>query len=134
MLGENIGELRGQTIGMRILPDEGQGPRMEMTDRGVGTLCGVRITSTVTYTGIIRPNGTVAGTGTGAVIGDNGETATFRGVGVGRFTRPGVMSWRGSMFYESEAPALSRLNAVAVMFEYEVDESGKSEGHMVEWK
>jgi hypothetical protein len=134
MLGQNIGEVRGQIIGTRILPDEGQGQRMEMTDRAVGTLCGVHIVSTVTYTGVMRSNGTIAGSGIGAVATEDGEMATFRGTGVGRFTRPGVTTWRGALFYETDSAKLSALNGIAVLFEYEVDESGKSEGHFFEWK
>ena len=134
MLGENIGEVRGQAIGTRILEDEGQGPRMEITDRSVGMLCGVHVTSTITYLGTMRPNGTIAGSGTGAVMTEDGEMASYRGVGVGRFTRPGVTSWRGSLFFETESAKLSGINGIAVLFEYEVDESGKSEGRFYEWK
>ena len=134
MLGERIGEVRGQMIGTRILPDEGNGPRMEMTDRGVGTLYGEHINTTVTYTGTMRPNGTIAGSGTGTVMTDTGEMASFRGAGVGRFVRPGVTAWRGSLFFETESDKLSSANGIAVLFEYEVDESGKSEGRYFEWK
>jgi hypothetical protein len=134
MLGDNVGELRGQIIGTRVLPDEGQGPRMEVTDRAVGMLCGVHVTSTVTYLGTMRPNGTIAGTATGSVMTEDGEMATYRGTGVGRPSRPGVTSWRGAVFYETTAAKLARLNGIAVVFEYEVDESGKSEGHFQEWK
>jgi hypothetical protein len=134
MLGNDVGEIRGQTIGTRILPDEGQGVRMEVTDRGVGMLCGVHVNATVTYTGIMRPNGTVAGSGTGTVLTENGEMAIYRGAGVGRMSRPGVMSWRGSLFFETTAPKLASLNGIAVLFEYEIDDSGKSEGRFFEWK
>ena len=134
MLGEQIGDLRGQSIGPRILPDEGKGPRMEVTDQQVGTLCDVSVTATVTYVGTMRPNGTIAGQGTGIVMTADGGNATFRGTGVGRFVRPGVTSWRGALFYEAATPELTRLNEIAVVFEYEVDESGKSEGHLFEWK
>jgi hypothetical protein len=134
MLGEQIGDLRGQSISTRILPDEGKGPRMEVTDQQVGTLCGVSVTTTVTYVGTMRPNGTIAGEGTGFVMTADGGSATFRGTGIGRFTRPGVTSWRGALFYETATAELARLNEIAVLFEYEVDESGKSEGHLFEWK
>ena len=130
MLGEQIGDLRGQSISTRVLPDEGQGPRMEVTDQQVGTLCGVSVTSTVTYIGTMRPNGQ----GTGIVMTADGGSATFRGTGVGRFTRPGVTSWRGALFHETATPELAQLNEIAVLFEYEVDEGGKSEGHLFEWK
>ncbi len=134
MLGERVGELRGQSIGMRVLPDEGHGQGMEITERADGTLCGVHVTSTVTYVGVTRPNGTIAATGTGTVMTEDGEMATYRGTGVGHFVRPGATSWRGAVFYETTAAKLARLNGIAVLFEYEVDESGKSEGHFYEWK
>jgi hypothetical protein len=107
---------------------------MEITDRAVGMLCGVHVTSTVTYVGAMRPNGTIAGTGTGSVMTEDGEMATYRGTGVGRLSRPGVTSWRGAVFYETTSTKLAKLNGIAVVFEYEVDESGKSEGHFQEWK
>lgn len=134
MLGERVGELTGQTIGMRILDDEGQGPRMEVTDHGAGTLYGVQVDSTVTYVGTLRPNGTLSGSGTGFVRTADGKSATFRGYGVGTFTRPGAVSWRGSLFFETTAEELSGLNAIATLFEYQVDETGKSEGTFTEWK
>src|SRR3989442_417680 len=88
-----VASAAGQAISTRILPDEGQGPRMEVTDQEVGTLCGVNTTTTVTYVGTMRPNGTIAGTGTGIVMTADGGSATFRATGVGRFVRPGVVSW-----------------------------------------
>ena len=134
MLGEQVGDVRGQTISTRVLPDEGTGPRMEITDQSVGTLCGVSITSTVTYVGTLRPTGHIAGEGTGVVMSTEGEMATYRGVGVGTINPNGTTTWRGSLFYESQTPKLSRLNGVATLFEYQVDEGGKSEGHFFEWK
>ena len=134
MLGEQIGDIRGQTISTHVLPDLGLGPRLEVTDQGLGTLCGEHVTSTVTYVGTLRPNGTLQGEGTGIVMTDKGEAATFHGVAVGTFVRPGVMSWRGSLFYETQAPSLQRLNGIAALVEYTVDEGGKSEGHLYEWK
>jgi hypothetical protein len=133
MLGERLGETRGQGISTRVLPDEGQGPRMEVTDHGVGTLCGVPIDQTVTYVGTMRPNGTLAGEGQGVTMTEAGGAATFRGAGVGRFVRPGAVSWRGTLLYETASDELARLNGIAVLFEYEIDESGKSEGQFYEW-
>jgi hypothetical protein len=134
MLGQQVGDVRGQTISTRVLPDEGSGPRMEITDQSIGTLCGLSVTSTVTYVGTMRPTGVIQGFGHGIVMSAEGETATFTGHGVATITRPGATSWRGTLIYESQTPTLSRLNGVAVVFEYEVDEGGKSEGHFYEWK
>jgi hypothetical protein len=133
MLGDAVGEIRGQTTS-RVLEDIGLGPRMEVTDTGTGTLYGVQVNQTVTYIGTLRPNGTLSGSGTGVTMTANGGAATFRGMGVGKFVRPGVTSWRGSLCYESGADELARLNGIAVLFEYEIDETGKSEGRLYEWK
>jgi hypothetical protein len=134
MLGDQIGEVRGQAISTRVLGDIGTGPRMETTDQGIGTLYGVQISTTVTYVGTLRPNGTIAGEGTGIVMTEDGEAATYRGAAVGTFVRPGVTSWRGCLLYETASAKLAKLNGIAVAFEYEIDESGKSEGRFFEWK
>ena len=134
MLGDTVGEVRGQAISTRILSDEGQGPRMEITDQSAGELYGVSINQTVTYVGVLRPNGTISGEGIGITMTADGESATFRGYGVGTFVRPGAVSWRGTLLYETSSQKLARLNGIAVLFEYEVDESGKSEGLLYEWK
>lgn len=134
MLGDQIGDVRGQSISTRVLPDLGLGPRMETTDQGHGTLYGVMGTSTVTYVGTLRPNGTIQGDATGVVMTEDGEAATFRGSGVGTFVRPGVVSYRGALYYETASAKLAKLNGIAVLFEYQIDESGKSEGHFWEWK
>ena len=134
MLGKTVGDVRGQAISTRILPDLGQGPRMETTDQGIGTLCGVHVTQTVTYVGTLRPNGTITGIADGVCMTEKGEGATFKGLGVGTFVRPGVTSWRGCLTYETAGTELAALNGIAVLFEYQIDESGKSEGHLFEWK
>jgi len=134
MLGDMVGEIRGQHSTTRVLADEGHGPRMEVTDQSSGTLFGVGMNQTVTYVGTMRPNGTIAGEAHGVTMSATGGAATFRGMGVGRFVGPGAMSWRGSLFYESASDEFARLNGIAVLFEYEIDESGKSEGRLFEWK
>ena len=134
MFGEKLGDVRGQNITTRILPDIGTGPRMEITDQASGTLCGVHVTSTVTYVGTLRANGTISGEGTGVVMTEDGESATFRGAGVATFTRPGATQWTGALFYETTSQKLSQLNGIAVPFEYSVDEGGKSEAQFYAWK
>lgn len=133
MLGEQVAEFNGQAVSTRVLEDIGFGPRTELTDHQVGTLCGVQVESTVTYIGTLRPNGTLTGSGTGYTVTADGHTATFRGQGAGRFTGPGQISWRGAVFYESDAEEFSRLNGIACAFEYTVT-GGKSEGRFYEWK
>jgi hypothetical protein len=133
MLGEKVGDVRGQIITTRVLGDDGAGARMESTDQGIGTLYGIQVTQTVTYVGTLRPNGTISGHANGIVMAENGDAGTFTSHGVGTFVRPGVTKWRGTLCYEATGE-LTRLNGIAVLFEYEIDESGKSEGHLYEWK
>jgi hypothetical protein len=83
MLGEQVAEFNGQAVSTRVLDDIGFGPRTEVTDHQVGTLCGVQVESTVTYIGTLRPNGTLTGSGTGYTVTADGHTATFRGQGAG---------------------------------------------------
>lgn len=61
-----------------------------------------------------------------AVTG-NGDTATWRGQGVGHFTGHGTAaSYRGAIYFQTTAERLARLNGIAAIFEYEAYESGKT--------
>jgi hypothetical protein len=115
MLGQTLGETRGDTIGRRIVEDEGQGTGMEVTDTASGTLLGVNVTQTVTYVGHMRPDGSLLGEGTGIVMTAEGEGGTLRGRGVGKFTAPGAVSWRGLLLYEMGSGKLAGLNGMAVL-------------------
>lgn len=132
MLGKQVGDIRGQAIGTRVLGDEGAGPRLETTDTGIGTLYGVHCNQTVTYVGTMRPNGFIYGSGQGVVMSEGGGAGTFTGSGVGHFIRPGVTKWCGTLIYEASGD-LAELNGKAILFEYTIDESGKSEGVFYEW-
>jgi hypothetical protein len=134
MLGDKVGEAQGQILGRRIIQDNGGGTAMEVTDAGSGTLLGVNMQQTVTYVARMHPEGHLDGEGTGIVMTAEGEGGTLRGRGVGKFTGPGAVSWRGLLLYETGSGKLSGLNGMAVMFEYEVDAAGKSVGKFYEWK
>jgi len=57
------------------------------------------------------------------------------GVGAGWFTGLGAaVSWRGSPGYQTASPRLARLNGIAVVFQYDTSESGKTEAKSSEWK
>ena len=65
----------------------------------------------------------------------DGERVTWTGQGVGSFTgRGSAVSWRGSLYYQTSSQKLARLNSVAAVFEYEVDENGNSSSKVWEWK
>jgi hypothetical protein len=135
MLGEAIGQESGQTTGIRVLPSEGTAPKVEVSFQATGTLLGMEATDMGTYQSVVRPDGTLHGVGQGVAMTKDGGMATWRGEGVGRFTGRGTAaSWRGAIYYQTATPSLARLNSVAVIFEFEVDENGKLQSKAWEWK
>jgi hypothetical protein len=135
MLGEQIGEETGQITGMRVLPDEGAGPKVEVSFQASGTLLGAHVNNIGTYVSVTRPDGTLFGEGQGIAMTDDGEAAAWRGQGAGRFTGHGTaVAYRGAIYFQTSSQRLARLNGIAVVFEYESDESGKTTDKTYEWK
>ena len=135
MLGEQIGEETGHITGTRVLPDEGAGPKVEVSFQASGTTLGIHEIDIGTYVSVARPDGTLFGEGQGVIMTDEGEVVTWRGQGVGRLTGHGMAaSWRASIYAQTTSERLARLNGIAEMVEFEVDESGKIAAKSWEWK
>ncbi len=135
MLGEQIGEETGQVTGIRVLPDEGTGSRVEVSFQTSGTLLGAHVSNMGTYISTPRPDGTLFGDGQGVAVTEQGDMATWRGQGVGHFTGHGTaVSWRGAIYFQTTSERLARLNGIAAVFEHEADESGKTTDTTYEWK
>lgn len=135
MIGEQIGEETGQITGMRVLPDEGEGSRVEVSFQASGTLLGAHVTNLGTYSSVSQPDGTLFGDGQGVTITEDGESASWHGQGVGRLSGHGMATaFRGAIYYQTTSKRLARLNGTAVVFEYQADESGKTEDKSYEWK
>src|SRR5580765_5027508 len=134
MIGDRLGDLKGTIVLRRVLPPGPGGPRTESTQRGSGTLLGVEFQDTSTYESEIRPDGTIFGVGQGLYMGRGGEVATWIGQGVATFSKSGGVSFRGAIYLYSSSPKWQRLNAVASVFEYEVDAQDNYRGTLTEWK
>jgi len=135
MLGEQIGEETGQITGTRVLPDEGAGPKVEVSFQSSGTTLGVHGNNMGTYVSVARPDGTLFSDGQGIVMTDDSEVVTWRGQGVGRMTGHGMAaSWRASIYGQTTSERLARINTIAGVIEFEVDESGKLSSRSWEWK
>jgi hypothetical protein len=134
MLGEKVGEETGRVTGRRVLPSEGQGPKVEISFEGRGKVLGVETNGMGTYWSTVRPDGTLYGEGQGVVMGKEGEMASWSGGGVGKFTATGGTSFRGAIYFQTPSPKWARLNGVAVVFEFEVDGEGKTHATDWEWK
>jgi hypothetical protein len=129
MLGDLIGETRGKRIVRRVLPEG----RVEVTFEDSGKFLGLDVLGFGTYEAEVRPDGTLYGQGQGIVTGKQGDMATWKGIGVGKFVGAAV-SYRGAISYYSQSPKLARLNSVATIFEFEVDEAGNTQAKIWEWK
>ena len=134
MLGEMLGEERGKMTGMRVLPAEGAGPRVEASWQGSGKLLGVEYNGMGTYIAVMTPAGVLSGQGQGVMMGKDGEMASWTGGGVGKPGKGMAANWRGAIYYQSPSPKLARLNSVAVIYEFDVDENGNTHAKLWEWK
>jgi len=133
MLGEQIGEESGKVIVRRVISVDG-GAKVEVTTQSTGKLLGVETRNSVTYCAEIRPDGSLYGEAVGLVVGKGGEQATFKAQGVGKLLDGGAVRYRGASYYYGDSPNFKRLNAVAVIFEYEADAEGNTKSKSWEWK
>ena len=134
MLGEKIGAGSGKVTTRRVLQNPGGGARVETSFQGSGSLLGTDNREIGTYTAALRPDGTLFGEGQGLITSKDGDMATWAGQGVGTIKPGGVISYRGAVFYQTTSPKWSRLNSIAVVFEYEVDAEGNTSSQFWEWK
>ncbi len=135
MLGEFIGEMRGKVSGSRVLPSEGIAPKTETSYQEGGKIIGVEVTEMGTFLSVARVVGGLFGEGQGVTMTKDGEVAVWKGQGVGRFTGHGsAVSFRGAIFFQTTSAKLARLNSIAVVFEYEIDENGNTLSKLWEWK
>jgi len=82
----------------------------------------------------MRPDGSLLGSGQGAVMSTEGDRATWVGQGVGSLGKDGSVSYRGALFYQTSSSRWARLNNVAAVFEYEIDPEGNTKAQLWEWK
>ncbi len=134
MLGDLIVEGRGQITVQRVLPSDGQGPKVEVSFQSSDKVLGVDATNIGTYVSVMRPDGTVYGEGQGILMTVDGEAVTWIGAGVGRFGEGGAISYRGMLYLQTGSEKLARLNGIATVMEYELAGDGSLEYKTWEWK
>jgi len=132
MLGELLSETRGKRIVRRVLSTEP--PKAEVSFEDSGKILGVDSTGYGTYCATVRPDGTIYGEGEGLITTQDGEMATWKGSGLGRFKERGAVSYRGILYFRTASQKLARLNTVAGVFEFEVDPQGNTQTKTWEWK
>src|SRR5688572_5744232 len=124
MLGETVLEERGKVTTTRVL-ESGPQAKVETTFEAQGKLAGIDHRTTGTYASVLLPGGVLYGEGNGFVVTKEG-IATWKGSGAGKFTERGGVQFRGAIYYQTNVERLLKLNGVAVIFEYEVDENGNT--------
>jgi hypothetical protein len=132
MLGEMIGESRGKRTGRRVLSTNPF--KVEVSLETSGTVLGVEVNEIATYWSEGRADGSLYGEGQGVVITKDGDTATWKGQGVGKIVSGGAVSYRGAVYYNTASPKLARLNTVAAVFEFDADTNGNTHAKLWEWK
>lgn len=136
MLGEKIGEERGKVTGMRILPgDDHRYVKLEVSFQASGTTYGIQGTNIGTYTAFERVPGQLYGEGQGILMTAEGESAIWKGHGVGHPTGKGMgLTFRYSVAFQAGTGKLARLNSVLVIGEHTTDENGNVHDLYWEWK
>ena len=133
MLGEKFYEVNGKTTGVRVVQGV-HGHQTEVSFQGVGKLKGVETSEVGTYVAELR-QGVFHGVGNGIVVTKDGDSVSWKGIGVGKPSGKGMGAvWRASITYETNAQKLNWMNSVVGVVEWEVDENGNSKGGVWEWK
>jgi hypothetical protein len=133
--GEQIGEETGSVTAFRVVKD-GFGVKVESQFQGQGTMLGTPFVDYATYTSVYRPDGNFTGTADGVIFTQEAEAASYTGTGVGHMLgKAGAASWRGALYFFSASPKFVPLNSIAVLFEFEIDETARNmQVKYFEWK
>ena len=132
MLGPQISETKGKRLVRRVLSVDP--PTAEVSFEDTGQVLGIPVTGMGTYTSIVRPDGSIYGTGQGMNMTQDGEAITWTGTGVGHFGPGGSVSYRGMLFFRTTSQKLAQLNNSCGAFEYDVDPTGNTISKVWEWK
>jgi hypothetical protein len=132
MIGEQIVEWRGKTMGTRVL--DAVGPTLETNISAKGNAGGTQVDLSITFVAKPVSEGVLHGKGQGVIMAGNSEMATTEAEGIGRITADGV-KWRGAIFFRTASTGkLSPLNNVVGVFETVGDYEGNVTETVWEWK
>jgi hypothetical protein len=130
MLGDMIGEFKGQVTGVRVL-SEG---KMETSERASGSILGVDATWLATSISTPMPNGVIMAEGDAVITTVEGDVVMVKKSGIGWSDKKGRKTRRGVFFHMTQAQKLDRLNKVVGVWEFESEEDGNWHVKIWEWK
>jgi hypothetical protein len=131
MLGPQIGEGRGKRTARRVIATEPEA-RIEVSFEEKITVLGFEGMSIGTYVSAVRADGSLHGTGEGIYVTNEGDSVTWKAIGVGRLSPGGSVAYSGSLSYNTTAPRLAKLNGISGVFQFEVDPEGNT--HSKAWE
>jgi hypothetical protein len=131
MLGAQIAEGRGKRTGRRIIATTPT-LKIEASVEETGALLGIEGMAIITYTASLKTDGSIGAEGDGVFLSLEGEMATWRAIGVGKFGEDGSIHYTGSLSFSSTTPKLTALNGVSGVFEADVDPQGNT--HSKVWE
>ncbi len=122
MLGELIYEATGKITGRRVL--DADGLSIESSYSTEGKIKDIHVFEMGTFVSTMREGGVLYGEDKGILMTQDGDTASANPKGIGRFTGPGSISFRGCAIYNPKATGkLSFLSNAVIVFEVEIDPS-----------
>lgn len=137
MLGEKIGEFTGKEAGFRVLPgDDYRYVKMEITFEEQGTALGVAAMNRGTLVAYERNGGQMYSEGQGILMTMDGESAIWKGHGVGLPSGEGMaMNTRYSVAFQAPVTGkLAALNGYLAVGEFDVDAQGNIKNTVWAWK
>jgi hypothetical protein len=121
MLGELIGEFKGNVTGVRILPEG----KTEMSIHGSGKIIGIDATYASTGVFTLLDNNVLMEVGNGLITTIDHDFAAMNIMRISVSTGKGrVASFRDATYYFPKSEKLSQLNKVIGVSEFETDEKG----------
>jgi hypothetical protein len=124
MLGHKVGEFHGKITGRRVLPPDGNNPKLETTVEVSGKVLNIPALIRSTFWTIITPDGNFYGESPlqSLTITEKGDSGLFRASGAGR-AGSGVI--RGALFYQDAKGKLAPLNGQTFVFELDQHDKGE---------
>ena len=120
MLGDLVYESKGKITGERVL--ELNPPKIESSYTVEGKLKGTEVTELGTYTSTMRPDGSLWGEDKSITMAKDGSVTTATARGIGRFTGPEKISFRGFATMGAEGTGkFGAVNSMLIAFEVEID-------------
>ncbi len=125
MLGPQIEEGRGQRTARRVIATDPH-LKIEASAEERATFLSVEGVSIITYTAYTKPDGSLHGEGEGVFASLQGDTVTWKGIGVGRFGEGGSIQYCGSLSFTTTSQRLAQLNGISGVFQWEIDAEGNT--------